>query len=68
MKTQLKKFAVLKTISSKISTYLHEIDAVPQEDDSDFDDEEWMDYPAKPTFPTSSLIWYSPLHTVYPKL
>lgn len=49
MKTQLKKFAVLKTISSKISTYLHEIDAVPQEDDSDFDDEEWMDYPAKPT-------------------
>ena len=49
MKTQLKKFAVLKTISSKISTYLHEIDAVPQEDDSDFDDEKWMDYPAKPT-------------------
>ena len=40
MKTQLKKFAVLKTISSKISTYLHEIDAVPQEDDSDFDDED----------------------------
>lgn len=49
MKTQLKKFAVLKTISSKISTYLHEIDAVPQEDDSDFDDEKRMDYPAKPT-------------------
>jgi len=40
MKTLLKKFAALKTISSKISTYLHEIDAVPQEDDLDFDDEE----------------------------
>lgn len=51
MKTLLKKFAALKTISSKISTYLHEIDAVPQEDDLDldFDDEEWMDYPVKPT-------------------
>lgn len=49
MKTQLKKFAVLKTTSSKVSTYLHEIDAVPQEDESDFDDEEWMDYPTKPT-------------------
>ena len=45
----LKKFAVLKTISSKISTYLHEIDADPQEDDLDFEDEEWMDYPVKPT-------------------
>ena len=40
MKTQLKKFAFLKTISSKISTYLHEIDADPKEDESDFDDEE----------------------------
>lgn len=49
MKMLLKKFAALKTISSKISTYLHEIDADPQEDDSDFDDEEWMDYPTKPT-------------------
>ena len=49
MKMLLKKFAALKTISSKISTYLHEIDANPQEDDSDFDDEEWMDYPTKPT-------------------
>lgn len=49
MKTLLKKSAILKTISSKISTYLHEIDADPQEDDSDFDDEEWMDYPVKPT-------------------
>lgn len=41
MKIQLKKFAVLKTISSKIGAYLHKIDAVPQEDDSDFDDDEW---------------------------
>ena len=49
MKMLLKKFAVLKTISSKISTYLHEIDADPQEDDLDFEDEEWMDYPVKPT-------------------
>ena len=49
MKMLLKKFAVLKTISSKISTYLHEIDADPQEDDLDFEDEEWMDYPTKPT-------------------
>lgn len=49
MKTLLKKSAILKTISSKISTYLHEIDAVPQEDDLDFDDEEWMDYHVKPT-------------------
>lgn len=39
MKTQPKKFAVLKTISSKIGAYLHKIDADPQEDDSDFDDE-----------------------------
>lgn len=45
----LKKFAVLKTISSKIGAYLHKIDAVPPEDDSVFDDEEWMDYPTKPT-------------------
>lgn len=49
MKTLLKKSAILKTISSKIGAYLHKIDAVPQEDDSIFDDEEWMDYPAKPT-------------------
>ena len=45
----LKKFADLKTISSKISTYLHEIDDDPQEADLDFEDKEWMDYPAKPT-------------------
>ena len=49
MKILLKKFAALKTISSKISTYLHEIDADPQEDDSYFEDEEWMYYPTKPT-------------------
>ena len=49
MKTLLKKSAILKTISSKSSTYLHTIDADPQEDDSDFDDKEWMDYPTKPT-------------------
>ena len=49
MKMLLKKFAALKTISSKISTYLHEIDADSQEDDLDFEDEEWMDYPVKPT-------------------
>ena len=49
MKTLLKKSAILKTISSKISTYLHAIDADPQEDDSDFDDEEWMDHPTKPS-------------------
>ena len=49
MKTQLKKFAVLKTIFSKIGAYLHKIDAVPQEDESDFDDEEWMDHPTKPS-------------------
>ena len=45
MKALLKKSAILKTISSKISTYLHAIDADPQEDDSDFDDEEWMECP-----------------------
>ena len=49
MKMPLKKFADLKTISSKISTYLHEINADPQEADLDFEDKEWMDYPAKPT-------------------
>lgn len=49
MKALLKKSAILKTISSKISTYLHAIDADPQEDDSDFDDEEWMECPTKPT-------------------
>lgn len=42
MRTLLKKFAVPKTIPSKINTYLHEIDADPQDDDSDFSDEEWM--------------------------
>ena len=47
MKTQLKKSAVLKTIPSKIGAYLHKIDAVPQGDDSDFDDEEWMACPTK---------------------
>lgn len=40
MKTLLKKSAILKTISSKIGAYLHKIDFVPQEDDSDFEDEE----------------------------
>ena len=49
MKMLLKKFAVLKTISSKIGAYLHKIDAIPPEDDSDFEDEEWIDYPTKPT-------------------
>jgi hypothetical protein len=49
MKTQLKKSAVLKTIPSKIGAYLHKIDADPQEDDSDFDDEEWMNHPTKPS-------------------
>ena len=43
------KTAVLRTISSKISTYLHEIDADSQEDDLDFDDEEWMNHPTKPS-------------------
>lgn len=49
MKTQLKKFAFLETISSKIDAHLHKIDAVPQEDESDFDDEKWIDHPTKPT-------------------
>ena len=49
MKTLLKKFAVPKTISSKIDTCLHKINVNLQEDSSDFDDEEWMDYPTKPT-------------------
>lgn len=49
MKTQLKKSAVLKTIPSKIGAYLHKIGADSQEDDSDFDDEEWMDYLTKPS-------------------
>ena len=49
MKMLPKKFATLKTISSKISTYLDEIDADPQEDDSAFEDEEWMECPKKPT-------------------
>ena len=67
MKTQLKKFTVLKTISSKIGAYLHKIDAVPQEDNSDFDDEEWT-VQQKQLLPTPSLICCSPLHTVYPEL
>lgn len=49
IKTQLKKFAVLKTISSKTGAYLHKIDAVPQEYDSDFDNEKWIDHPTKPS-------------------
>ena len=49
MKTLLKKFAILKTISSKIDTCLHKINVNLQEDSSDFDDKEWMDYPTKPT-------------------
>lgn len=69
MKTLLKKSAILKTISSKIGAHLHKIDSVPQEDDSDFDDEEWMDHPTKPSLllPTPSLICCSPLHTAYPE-
>lgn len=51
MKTLLKKFAILKTISSKIDTCLHKINVNLQEDSSDFDDEEWMDYPTRPTLP-----------------
>ena len=68
MKMLLKKFAALKTISSKISTYLHEIDADPQEDDLDFEDEEWMDYPIKPTLAHVILDLLLSLHTVYPEL
>lgn len=49
MKTLHKKFAALKPIFSKIGAYLHKIDAVPQEDNSDFDDEEWMDCSTKTT-------------------
>lgn len=49
MKTLLKKFAILKTISSKIDTCLHKINVNLQEDSSDFDDKEWMDYPTRPT-------------------
>lgn len=49
MEILLKKFAILKTISSKIDTYLHKINVNLQEDSSDFDDEEWIDYPTKPT-------------------
>ena len=49
MKTLLKKFAILKTISSKVDTCLHKINVNLQEDSSDFDDEERMDYPTKPT-------------------
>ena len=40
MKTLLKKSAILKTISSKIGAYLHKINSVPQEDDSDLEDAE----------------------------
>ena len=62
-KTQFRKFAALKTISSKIGAYLHKIDAVPQEDDLDFDDEEWMDYPVKPTLAHVILdLMLSPTH------
>ena len=49
MKTLLKQSAILKTISSKIGAYLHKVDSVPQEDDSDFDDDEWMAHPTKPS-------------------
>lgn len=49
MKMLLKMFAILKTTSSKIGAYLHKIDADPQEDALDFDDEEWIDYPTKPS-------------------
>lgn len=49
MKTLLKKPAILKTISSKKGAYLHKIDAVQQEDDLDFDDEEWTIHPTKPS-------------------
>lgn len=67
MKTLLKKSAILKTISSKISTYLDEIDADPQED-LDFDDEEWMDGLTKPTLAHIILdLLLSPTY-VYPKL
>ena len=67
MKTLLKKSAILKTISSKISSYLHEIDADPQED-LDFDDEEWMDCPTKPTLAHTILdLLLSPTY-VYPEL
>ena len=51
VKTLLKKFAILKTISLKIDTYLHKINVNLQEDSSNFDDEEWMDYPTRPTLP-----------------
>lgn len=68
MKMLLKKFAILKTISSKISTYLDEIDADPQEDDSAFEDEEWMECPTKPTLAHIILdLLLSPTY-VYPKL
>lgn len=49
MKTLLKKSVILKTISSKIGAYLHKINAVQQEDDLDFDDEEWTIHPTKPS-------------------
>lgn len=68
MKMLLKKLAARKTISSKIGAYLHKIDVVPQEDESDFDDEKWMDYPAKPSLARTILDLVLPLHTVYPEL
>ena len=67
MKTQLKKSAVLKTIPSKISTYLHKIDADPQEDDSDFDNEDGWTVQQNQLLPTPSLICCSPLHTDCPE-
>lgn len=60
MKALLKKSAILKTISSKISTYLHAIDADPQEDNSDFDDEEWMECPTKPISSAYFTAFFSP--------
>lgn len=69
MKALLKKSAILKTISSKISTYLHAIDADPQEDNSDFDDEELHSspyfylsrflYSFMVSFTTSSQLYFS---------
>lgn len=49
MKTLHQKSAILETISSKIGAYLHKIDAVQQEDDLYFDDEEWTIHPTKPS-------------------
>ncbi len=49
MKTLLKKFAILKNYFLKNRYLPHKINVNLQEDSSDFDDEEWMDYPTKPT-------------------